>query len=98
MQILKRTVFIIIFFQVESNVLVMGETGWIIKCYGITKDPNTNNFMMVMELKNGSLRQHLNNNFNSFNWYHKLLHLQCHSATITPSRGQATRPCWRMPL
>ncbi|RGB27956.1 kinase-like domain-containing protein [Rhizophagus diaphanus] len=28
--------------------------------------------MMVMELKDGSLRQHLNNNFISMNWEHKL--------------------------
>src|ERR1700743_3134381 len=48
----------------------------IIKCYGITKDPETNNFMMVMEYaQNGSLRQYLNNNFNSLNWFEKLLNL-----------------------
>ncbi|CAB4415349.1 unnamed protein product [Rhizophagus irregularis] len=38
----------------------------------ITKDPKTNNFMMVMQLKNGSLGQHLNNNFISLNWKKKL--------------------------
>ncbi|UZO13067.1 uncharacterized protein OCT59_004573 [Rhizophagus irregularis] len=35
--------------EVESNILVCGS--WIVRCFGITKDPKTNNFMMVMELK-----------------------------------------------
>ena len=44
----------------------------VVRCYGITKDPETNNFMMVMRyIKNGSLRQYLNNNFNSLNWKEK---------------------------
>ena len=39
-----------------------GGGGCIVRCYGITKDPETKNFMMVMEYaQNGSLRQHLNN-------------------------------------
>jgi len=54
-----------------------GGLGCIIRCYGITKDPETNNFMMVMEYaQNGSLRQHLNNSFNSLNWNKKLYNLQ----------------------
>ena len=45
----------------------------IVQCYGITKDPETKNFMMVMEYaQNGSLRQHLNNSFNLLNWNKKL--------------------------
>ena len=44
----------------------MNGSGDIVRCYGITKDPETNNFMMVMEYaQHGSLRQHLNNSFNS---------------------------------
>ena len=54
----------------------MSNSGHIVLCYGITKDPETNNFMMVMKyIKNGSLRQHLNNNFNSLNWAEKLYNL-----------------------
>src|ERR1700729_2802343 len=61
------------FFQVESNSLVCDSTSkCIVRCFGITKDPKSNNFMMVMELKDGSLRQHLNNNFASFDWNQKL--------------------------
>src|SRR6185436_5146440 len=50
--------------------------GCIVRCYGITKDPETKNFMMVMEYaQNGSLRQHLNISFNSLNWNKKLFNL-----------------------
>ncbi|EXX59144.1 kinase-like domain-containing protein [Rhizophagus irregularis DAOM 181602=DAOM 197198] len=59
--------------EVESNILV--HNSFIVRCFGITKDPKTNNFMMVMELKNSSLRQHLNNNFISLNWVQKLYSL-----------------------
>src|SRR5436305_14829833 len=42
---------------------------FIIRCYGITKDPETNNFMMVMQYADGgSLRQSLNKKFNSMVW------------------------------
>ena len=48
---------------------VNGKYKYVIRCYGITKDPETNNFMMVMQYaNNGSLRQSLNENFNSMDW------------------------------
>src|ERR1044071_8930886 len=50
----------------------MNNTKCVIRCYGITKDPETNNFMMVMDYaENGSLRQSLNKNFNSMDWKDK---------------------------
>src|SRR3954454_13321443 len=50
----------------------MNSSHYIIKCYGITKDPKTNNFAMVMEYaENGNLRQRLNKYFNSMNWKNK---------------------------
>jgi serine/threonine protein kinase len=46
---------------------------YITRCFGITKDPESNNFIMVMEYaKNGSLRKHLNISFNSMKWKGKL--------------------------
>ena len=49
-----------------------GRNTSVIRCYGITKDPETNNFMMVMYYaENGSLRQNLNKYFNSMNWLNK---------------------------
>ncbi|RGB39603.1 kinase-like domain-containing protein [Rhizophagus diaphanus] len=45
----------------------------VIQCFGITKDPKTNNYMMVMEYaENGSLRRYLDKNYNSLNWKEKL--------------------------
>jgi len=47
-----------------------------VRCYGITKDLKTNDFMMVMQYaNNGSLRQHLNINFNSSDWGQKMHNL-----------------------
>src|ERR1051325_9631278 len=69
---LNYPLFIIIIFQIESHIIV-GNPAVIVQCYGITKDPKTNDFMMVMAYaQNGSLRQHLNNSFNSLNWNNKL--------------------------
>src|ERR1051325_734208 len=69
---LNYPLFIIIIFQIESHIIV-GSPGVIVQCYGITKDPETNDFMMVMAYaQNGSLRQHLNNNFHSLSWNNKL--------------------------
>src|SRR5690349_7457125 len=56
--------------------MITTDINTIIKLFGITKDPNTNNFVMVMEYADlGSLRRRLNNNFNSSNWTEKLKHL-----------------------
>ena len=54
----------------------MGSYKGVVRCYGITKDPETNNFMMVMDYApNGSLRQYLNNDFNQLGWDEKLNNL-----------------------
>ncbi|GET02601.1 kinase-like domain-containing protein [Rhizophagus clarus] len=59
--------------EVESNISAYNPaSGFVVRCFGITKDPKTNNFMMVMELQERSLRQYLNINFNSLSWHYKL--------------------------
>src|ERR1051326_105567 len=56
--------------------MIVSDSETIVRCYGITKDPETNNFIMVMQYANrGSLRNHLDNKFNSFNWNDKLYSL-----------------------
>src|SRR5256885_469592 len=40
--------------------------------YGVTKDPNTQNYALVLELKNGGLRSYLDQNYNSLSWKMKL--------------------------
>ncbi|CAB4408526.1 unnamed protein product [Rhizophagus irregularis] len=63
--------------EVESNFLTKSHNDYIVRCYGITKDQKANNFMMVMELNDGSLRQYLNNKFISLDWKNKLFFLSC---------------------
>ena len=54
----------------------MNNAGDVVTCYGITQDPKTNRFMMIMYYaRDGSLRQYLNNRFNSMNWRDKLHNL-----------------------
>ncbi len=48
----------------------------VVKCFGITRDPKTNNFMMVMNYATfGNLRQNLNENFDSMDWSYKTINL-----------------------
>ena len=52
------------FLQVELFNILKKDNNSIVQCYGISRDPKTNNFMMVMEyVLCGSLRQLLNNLF-----------------------------------
>jgi serine/threonine protein kinase len=48
----------------------------IVTCYGITKDPETNDFMMVTKYARNNLRQYLNKSFNSLGWSDKLSKLR----------------------
>ena len=44
---------------------------------GITKDPETHKYMIVLSYySGGSLRNYLNNNFNDIDWENKLAHLK----------------------
>ncbi|RHZ87136.1 hypothetical protein Glove_40g71 [Diversispora epigaea] len=47
-----------------------------IRFYGITQDPETHSYMMVLKYaKDGNLREYLKINFNNINWEQKLLNL-----------------------
>src|SRR6185436_9402690 len=47
-----------------------------IRFYGITQDPETHSYMMVLEYaKDGNLREYLKINFNNINWNQKLFNL-----------------------
>ncbi|CAB4403140.1 unnamed protein product [Rhizophagus irregularis] len=61
--------------EIKSHTMIISIC--ISRCFGIIKDPESNNFMMVMEYaKDGSLRQYLDNIFNSIKWVDKLFILQ----------------------
>ncbi|UZO21819.1 uncharacterized protein OCT59_014204 [Rhizophagus irregularis] len=64
--------------EVESHVIAnLGGSREVIRCYGITKNPEKNEYMMIMQHGiNGSLRQYLDKNFSSLNWILKLDMLQ----------------------
>ncbi|POG82960.1 kinase-like domain-containing protein [Rhizophagus irregularis DAOM 181602=DAOM 197198] len=64
--------------EIEAHIMFFSKSVFnITPCYGITKDPESKNFMLVMGyVINGSLRQHLNNSFNSTKWVEKLETLQ----------------------
>ncbi|RHZ80182.1 hypothetical protein Glove_139g263 [Diversispora epigaea] len=48
-----------------------------IRFYGITQDPETHSYVMVLEYaKEGNLREYLKINFNNINWKQKLDHLR----------------------
>src|SRR5581483_7395329 len=45
----------------------------LIRCYGVTQEPNTQNYALVLKfMENGSLRSYLNQNFNTITWNQKL--------------------------
>src|SRR6185436_3624057 len=47
-----------------------------IRFYGITQDPETHSYMMVLQYaKDGNLREYLKINFNNINWRQKLYNL-----------------------
>ncbi|RIA87460.1 kinase-like domain-containing protein [Glomus cerebriforme] len=47
------------------------------KCFGITQDPKTLNYALVLEFMKSDLRTYLNQNFNSITWEQKLI-IICH--------------------
>ena len=50
-------------YDLASNIVIF----CLVRVYGITKDPKTNNFMVVMRLLKGGLRLHLDKSFASLN-------------------------------
>jgi serine/threonine protein kinase len=49
---------------------------FIVKLYGVTQDPETNNYMMVLDYADyGSLRNNLDTNYDKLNWDNKLYDL-----------------------
>lgn len=51
----------------------IGRYSWLPNFYGITEDPQTGEFLMVLQYaKNGSLRKYLENNSFNLKWKEKL--------------------------
>src|SRR6266496_2570118 len=48
----------------------------VIELYGITQDPETKNYMMVLDYaENGSLRNYLDTSYNKLDWFYKIFYL-----------------------
>ncbi|CAG8485672.1 9887_t:CDS:2, partial [Dentiscutata heterogama] len=44
----------------------------VLKCYGLSKDPNTNSYLIITELCKYDLRKQLELNFGNLDWFEKL--------------------------
>ncbi|CAG8648812.1 19425_t:CDS:2, partial [Cetraspora pellucida] len=61
------------FEEIKLQMTSFVEFGYIIRCYGITKCPRSDNYMMIMDYKkDGSLRNYLDKNFKLIKWKQKL--------------------------
>ncbi|RHZ61684.1 hypothetical protein Glove_346g186 [Diversispora epigaea] len=50
--------------------------GYIIKCYGVTQDPQTKNYAFILEyIKDGDLHHFIYKNFEKFTWIKKFIYL-----------------------
>ena len=60
----------ILLFQLKVN----NEFGYDVnKCYGVTKDPNENDYLLVFDYaKNGDLHNNLSKNFKEITWEDKI--------------------------
>jgi serine/threonine protein kinase len=59
------------------------DSQFIIKLYGLTQDPETKNYMMVLDYaREGSLRIYLDKNYNELNWKIKVNYLYCIASAL----------------
>ena len=62
------------FFQLKANNKLVSED--VNQCYGITKDPNENGYLLVfLYAKNGDLHNNLSKNFKEITWQDKITSL-----------------------
>ena len=74
MEIIKNLrgniIVIIIDFQLKANSEFGNNVN---KCYGVTKDPNENDYLLVFRYAElGDLHNHLSKNFKKIAWQHKI--------------------------
>ncbi|GET64731.1 kinase-like domain-containing protein [Rhizophagus irregularis DAOM 181602=DAOM 197198] len=62
--------------EIKLHNKIGATTGYVIIAFGITQDPETKNYMMVLEYaEDGSLRNYLNKSYSGLNWEYKLRYL-----------------------
>ena len=68
---LRGNINVIIDFQLKTNSEF--ESLDVIPCYGVTKDPNENDYLLVfLYAKNGDLHNNLSKNFKEITWEDKI--------------------------
>ncbi|EXX53985.1 Dbf20p [Rhizophagus irregularis DAOM 197198w] len=61
---------------------------FLLKFYGITKDPETEEFLMILDVaQKGNLRSFLSSNFNKILWNHKIGHLYWIASNLDDLHG-----------
>ena len=68
----RGNIIVIIDFQLKAN----SKIGYVNRCYGVTKDPNENDYLLVFEYAQyGDLHNNLSKNFKEITWKSKILSL-----------------------
>ncbi len=59
---------LLLIFQLKAN----SEFTYVIRCFGVTKDPNENDYLLVFDYAdNGDLHNNLSKNFKKITWKDK---------------------------
>ena len=67
---LRGNIIVIIYFQLKANNKLKGYVNY---CYGVTKDPNENDYLLVFDYaESGDLHNHLLKNFKEITWKDKI--------------------------
>ncbi|GES78394.1 kinase-like domain-containing protein [Rhizophagus clarus] len=56
----------------KSHLSISNKYGGIAQCFGLTKDPSDENFMLVMSYMNANLREYLQQNYNKLTWKERI--------------------------
>ncbi|GBC07456.1 hypothetical protein RclHR1_07490001 [Rhizophagus clarus] len=51
-----------------SHLTISSKYGYIVKCYGLTRDTSDGNYMLVMQQMDTDLRKYLQQNYHNFTW------------------------------
>ncbi|PKY57033.1 kinase-like protein [Rhizophagus irregularis] len=60
------------FEEAKSHFTISNKSPSIVNCFGLTQDPSNENYMLVMNIMDLNLREHLQQNYNKFTWKNKI--------------------------
>ncbi|RHZ35830.1 protein kinase [endosymbiont GvMRE of Glomus versiforme] len=62
--------------EVAYHHRLIDDNGWVVKCYGISQNPKTKNYLMVMRYIGDNMRRYLQNNYNKLSFSGKMNQLK----------------------